>query len=161
MATPLLCLLPWQKWIFLPHSLLHNFSWLLELYVSWRKITEASLLWSCLKIARLFRELFMPPTLSVIKLNLCITNLNCLWKRPACDKRLPLRILKLQKDNNNNTKQHIETVYSEFTSSKEFTSVRGSKNLELATDVQFRRVHTMFASPCARLWSVVWKPHNY
>ena len=92
MATPLLCLLPWQKWILLPHSVLYNFSWLLELYVSCRKITEAFLLWSCLKIARLFRELFMPLTLSVIKLNLCITNHNCLWKRPACDKRLPLRI---------------------------------------------------------------------
>ena len=34
----------------------------------------------------------MPLTLSVIKLNLCITNHACLWKRPACDKWLPLRI---------------------------------------------------------------------
>ena len=26
---------------------------------------------------------------------------------------------------------------------------------------QFRRIHTMFPSPCARLWSLVWKSHNY
>ena len=26
---------------------------------------------------------------------------------------------------------------------------------------QFRRIHTMFPNTGARLWSLVWKPHNY
>ena len=39
-----------------------------------------------------FANYIMPLTLSVLKLNLCITNHDCLWKRPACDKWLPLRI---------------------------------------------------------------------
>ena len=32
---------------------------------------------------------------------------------------------------------------------------------EYEEHVQFRRIHTMFPSPCARPWSLVWKPHNY